>query len=311
MKKSGVARPWQKFKKWVIKQEKVKIKKPGQPSLGNSYNHLLSTMMTIMTGSAIKSTVTGGEVSLSQRSLVSHVGQRLKHHVHSKQKGWVSQGAKTKPIVLVQARVDQPAYMALQITPPSGVTRVSEGHHLADTGASICLGGKQFMRSLGLNEAGLTPCDMSVCGADSANIQVLGAVLVEFALKSTAMRSKQVVYICEGVAGGLLSLEACIDLGLVSEQFPNQSANEGCYAAGQAKKENCECKCPVRAEAPDVPDSLPFEPSSANVSKLDTWIREYYSASAFNCCECQPLTRMHNAWFTPKDSHAGGGDSCG
>ena len=117
MKKSRVARPWQKFKKWVIKQKKVKIKKPGQPSLGNSYNHLLSTMMTIMTGSAIKSTVTGGEVSLSQRSLVSHVGQRLKHHVHSKQKGWVSQGAKTKPMVLVQARVDQPAYMALQITP--------------------------------------------------------------------------------------------------------------------------------------------------------------------------------------------------
>ena len=152
-------------------------------------------------------------------------------------------------MVLVQARVDQAAYMALQITPPSTATRVSEGYHLADTGASICLGGKQFMRSLGLSEVDLTPCDMSVCGADSANINVLGAVLVEFACKKNPLRSKQVVYICDGVAGALLSLEACIDLGLVNEKFPHSAgAQEDCSAAHQSKKkEGCSCKCPVRA----------------------------------------------------------------
>ena len=36
------------------------------------------------------------------------------------------------------------------------------------------------MRSLGLSEEDLTPCDMSVCGADNANIVVLGVLLVEF-----------------------------------------------------------------------------------------------------------------------------------
>ena len=78
------------------------------------------------------------------------------------------------------------------------------------------------MRSLGLSENDLTPCDMSVCGADHANITVLGVVLVEFAGKNTELKSKQVVYICDGVAGALLSLESCIDLGLVDDNFPEK-----------------------------------------------------------------------------------------
>ena len=182
---------------------------------------MLSTAMTIMIGSAIQSTLSEGEASACQETLVTQSGQKLSHHVFSKQRGWLRQSAKAKPMVLVQARVYQSAYMALQMQPPSTVTRVSEGYHLADTGASICLGSKQFMWSLGLDVGDLTPCDMTVCGANSANISVLGAVLVEFACKSTPLRSKQVVYICEGVKGALLSLEACIDLGLVDEEFPH------------------------------------------------------------------------------------------
>ena len=207
------------------------------------------------------------------------------------------QGARAKPMALVQARVDQVAYTALQITPPPTLTRVSEGYHLADTGASICLGGRQFMRSLGLSEEHLTPCDMTVCGADNASIKVLGAVLIEFYCKATRLKSKQVVYVCDGVAGALLSLEACIDLGMVCEDFPlNKIGREGCgvcSVAQQVKKEGCECKCPVRTLAPDAPDTPPFKPTPENIPKLENWIREYFAASAFNCCECQPLPKMH------------------
>jgi hypothetical protein len=42
--------------------------------------------------------------------------------------------------------------------------------------------------SLGLSEGDLTPCDMSVCGADNANIRVLGAVLVEFSSRSSPLK---------------------------------------------------------------------------------------------------------------------------
>ena len=87
----------------------------------------------------------------------------------------------------------------------------------------------------------LTPCDMSVCGADNANIKVLGALLVEFAYKNTALKSKQVVYICDGVGGALLSLEACIDLGLVSDNFPNNAVGGECHAAQTGKKDGCSC----------------------------------------------------------------------
>ena len=104
-----------------------------------------------------------GQASGSQLVLVTQMGQKLGHCVYSKQRGWVRQAAKSKPMVMVQSRIDLPAYMALQIRPPQTTTRVSEGQHLADTGASICLGGKQFMRSLGISEGDLTSCDMSVC----------------------------------------------------------------------------------------------------------------------------------------------------
>ena len=110
----------------------------------------------------------------------------------------------------------------------------------------------------------LTPCDMSVTGANSVNIRVLGAMLVEFKSKESKHTSKQVVYVCEGVSGALLSLEACIDLGLVNEQFPHTTVNSECHAAQAGKKAGCECPCPVRSTAPDIPSSLPFKATADN-----------------------------------------------
>ena len=49
----------------------------------------------------------------------------------------------------------------------------------------------------------------------------------------------------------------------------------------------------MRSVAPDPPDKMPFEAKMSNTTKLEAWIREHYSASAFNCCECQPLPKMH------------------
>ena len=232
----------------------------------------------------------------------------MSHHVFIKGKGWMRQAAKSKPMVLITAKVDRPAYTALQVKAPLSTTRISEGYQLADTGASICLGGKQFMRSLGLQETDLTPCDMSVCGANNENIKVIGAVLVELGIRESPAVSKQIVYMCDGVAGALLSLEACIDLGLVHENFPSCPAKEVCTICStrqqqqevcntmqpqQVKKENCSCDCPIRSVAPDPPTKIPFEPTSENIPRLETWIREKYAASAFNCCECQPLPKMH------------------
>ena len=60
--------------------------------------------------------------------------------------------------------------------------------------------------------------------------------------------SKQVVYICEGVTGALLSLEACIDLGLVSTNFPQPFQTSSCESVVDHKNLKCDCKCPIRAK---------------------------------------------------------------
>ena len=199
----------------------------------------------------------------------------------------------TSQTVTVQAKVDIPTYLTLKIRVPNVSVTPATGPCLADTGASICLAGKQFMRSLGLAEEHLSPCDMSVTGADSTNIAVLGAMLVEFSSQESNFTSKQVVYVCEGVSGALLSLEACIDLGMVSDKFPHSFVSAECHSNQEGKKAGCECACPPRSVAPDVPDLLPLKAIPENVSKLEEWIKTYYAASAFNCCECQPLPKMH------------------
>ena len=137
------------------------------------------------------------------------------------------------------------------------------------------------MRSLGLSLEDLTPCDMSVCGANNSNIKVLGALLIEFSTgaKPGDPSTKQIVYICDGVVGALLSLEACIDLKLVEEQFPHACVstveeNIGESSAQQegSKKSKCSCKCSIRKKAPDAPTEMPMDPTVQNVPRLQQWI---------------------------------------
>ena len=276
-------------KKWAIK----KFKKAGSASHCN-INAVVTALSIIMTGTAIMSTAVKGNVSATQSVFVAQAGSMasLEHHVFVKNVGWVLQGAKKRPMAVVEAEVDISAYLTLRVPVPNIQVRPASGPCLADTGASICLAGTGFMRSLGLDEKNLAKCSMFVTGANNARIKVLGAMLIEFRSRSSKNTSKQVVYVCDGVVGALLSLEACIDLGLVHEKFPHATVDQHSVSAA-GKKAGCDCKCPDRADAPDVPAKLPFNPVPENVKKLEAWIMEYYAASAFNCCECQPLPKMH------------------
>ena len=235
---------------------------------------MVAIAMILITGSIILSSLPSnkGEVSSAQQvAAVSQGRLVLGHHVYHKSRGWMKKAARTKPMVRLNSRLDMNAYKSLGLKPPTKQAKISGGQHLADTGASICLGGKSYLRSLGLSEEDLTPCDMTVCGANNSSIQVLGALLVEFSLsplnhepRPSQPTSKQIVYICEGVVGALLSLEACIDLGLVQEQFPHITCvpcENSSEASPSKKKDNCDCKCPLRSTAPDVPSEEPMEPT--------------------------------------------------
>ena len=54
-------------------------------------------------------------LQLRQHSTQQGQVERLSHHVFIKGKGWIRQVAKPNPMVLVTAKVDRPAYTALQV----------------------------------------------------------------------------------------------------------------------------------------------------------------------------------------------------
>ena len=89
--------------------------------------------------------------------------------------------------------------------------------------------------------------------------------------------TKQIMYICEGVASPILSLEACEDLGLVGNKFPSGPCSvSASHSRTQVKESSCKCGCPVREVAPDVPVEIPYEPVLSNLTKLEQWIRDRY-----------------------------------
>ena len=179
-------------------------------------------------------------------------------------------------------------------------TQETEDAGMADPGASVCLGGRKVMRSLGLTEANLARSNLRLYGADNSDIDLIGAVPVTITDTRTGRVTKQVLYICDR-ASLLLSLEACVDLGLVHPDFPApmsetpqpSHAQVSSAAARSGKNPDCDCTCPVRETAPDAPTELPMEPTPENVPRLEQWIRGFYAASAFNTCECQALPSMH------------------
>ena len=78
------------------------------------------------------------------------------HHIYDKVRGWIRREAKIKPNVRIQAKVDIESYLQLGVRVPNVQINTASGPCCADTGASICLAGESFMRSLGLSREHLT-----------------------------------------------------------------------------------------------------------------------------------------------------------
>ena len=219
----------------------------------------------------------------------------LHHHVFDQHtQSWQQRPAKKKPFVKVTIKVDKNSARELGAKRVNVKTQVITDRALPDTGASVTLSGTKLMRNIGITEADLTRCAMRLYGADGNDIDLLGTVPVIITDTVTGRQTKQLLYICHKASSLLLSLEACEDLGYVARDFAQLASN----SAVGGKDPNCDCDCPVRERAPDAPTALPYAPTAENVPRMEQWIREQYAASAFNCCECQPLPRMHGPPLT-------------
>ena len=154
--------------------------------------------------------------------------ESLAHHIFDTvTRRWQQKPAQSKPFVKVKVKVDLDACKTTfrGRFSPGLVTRTTtaEDKGLSDTGASVCLAGTRLMKALGLRVQDLARSDMKLHGADNTGIRLLGAVPVIIIDKKSGRLTRQLLYVCNKAASLLLSLEACVDLGMVSPNFPNIS----------------------------------------------------------------------------------------
>ena len=130
--------------------------------------------------------------------------------------------------VVATARVTrQPQLQVLVSRPESGPQHPTTA--IADTGAQVCVAGPTLLKTLGLpprqlqERAGLR--DLA-----GINLPTSGATTCNFSIPGRS--TQQDVYFVKSVEKIYLSLDACMDLGLVNADFPQPPLREVASAAG-------------------------------------------------------------------------------
>ena len=149
---------------------------------------------------------------------------------------------------------------------------------------------------------------MAVKGVTHSSMTVIGALFLE--ISSHVRSTKQIVYIGSEARTLILSEKALQDLGVIPVNFPsanmfhetNVSVVDTKSPFGKSK-----CGCPSRGVVTALQNTIPIEPTPANREKLEKWILQYYSSSAFNTCEHQRIPQMagpdmtneYHKWLVP------------
>ena len=159
---------------------------------------------------------------------------------------------------------------------------------LADTGCTTMLAGLSFVHNLGLKKSDLVPVRTEIKAANRSEIRIIGAIIVEIKLHKPRENgnTKQVVYITDMIDRVFLSLEACIQLGLIGESFPNMKTST--MVAGEVVSDKCNCL--PRTLPPPLPKEMPFPEHEKE--KLKDWLLDRYASSTFNVCTHQPIPTM-------------------
>ena len=189
------------------------------------------------------------------------------------------------------------------------------------------MAGPGLLRALGVSEHEMILSN-EVRAPNNQSLSLLGGMFLNISgmeKDGNTRVSKQLCYVSRYCSALFLSKAACRDLGNMDKKFPTIGNTEHSTVAnlGEQEKDNkefsgygtktemklskakstikCEhdkemtCVCPRRSIAPDAPTALPFPATKDNHGKLQQWIIDRYSASAFNQCECQPLPLMTNS----------------
>ena len=241
-------------------------------------------------------------------TLGQHKGRRtlnLDHHLYDNLcDRWVRQSSKPQPFIRVSASVDPQDYNKLGFTlntePKTRAIRA-----MADTGCQSCLAGIKAIHQLGLTEKDLIPVSMRMHAANNRGIKILGAVAITYTGESKSgltLETRQITYVTDSTDKVFLSREACVELGMISKDFPTIGEMYTTHASpvmsssvpdtkpGDSKYAPCGC---LKREAPPPPPTkLPFPATEENRERLEQYLLDYYKSSTFNKCEHQPLPMM-------------------
>ena len=100
-----------------------------------------------------------------------------------------------------------------------GRTRSAVVSALADTGAQMCVADVSLADRLGVPRGQLVDPVLQVSVANNAGLELAGAGFVTLSSQG-GRKSSQMVYFARGVGEFYLSQEACMDLGIISGEFP-------------------------------------------------------------------------------------------
>ena len=228
-----------------------------------------------------KATFTATASGISQASPIPH-------HVYESNV-WVQRQSDPQPSLAVQIKVCPSDYKALGVPHPP-VRRTLDCIAIADTGCQSSLAGMDILSKLGLNETHLLKVSMKMCAANNKSISILGALLLHINTNE-GKETRQMVYFTTDTHKLYLSRSACVDLDLISKQFPASETNDDNAEIRQNTR--APCGCLLRLPPPDTQSmEPPFPLTAENRLKIENYLKDQYASSAFNVCTHQPLPMM-------------------
>ena len=229
----------------------------------------------------------------------------LGHHVYDQLSGrWLKRPSKSQPFtrLSIEIRKEDYEHFGFQLSVPSNTIWVDA---MADTGCQSCLAGSKLIEKLKLFSKDLIPVNMQMHSADNRDIPILGAIILRLSGKDQSggeRTTRQIIYITDSTDKLFLSRGACVDLGIVSTQFPvvgevpiqadHLMSSTADSVSSPQDETALDCNCPKRTKPPPLPASLPCPATEENIMQLKQYLLDYYSSSTFNTCEHQPLPMM-------------------
>ena len=199
----------------------------------------------------------------------------LDHHIFT-ENGWKKALSFEHPKLLLKISTDVNAYKDFKIAPPKKCEGLNEV--VTDSGAQSCLWSRDDYLDLGLTMNDLIPVSHSMKAANSASIEIDGAVLLR--LEGQSFDGKKysasvMTYISPDAKAFYLSKEALIQLGVIPKDFPRLGGAIADHEVGGVSSrdslreiELAECGCPKRKPTPPKPKEWPFFSTRENVPRM-------------------------------------------